>query len=345
MATEPPRPRRGQKIDPSTVEVTGFKVGVAPLTDDELRSSPVDVTGAGAKSDANSSTDTLSGSAEFTGAWEVNNFEHAAVNVLADVDGELIVEFGIPLASGSTLDDSDVLTTFASTRPIYAGQGYFRPIVKMPGRAFRVRYVNGASAQTEFGLLTAYGNNQFPASASDDNELLTTVTERERNVFVAYAKQNVAANGYAVLVDLSDTTNFPHSRVGRIDLSATYFQVDKQQNATGAVRLGVITRVNGTDADVTFVQGVRFDKSNERHINRDRNYAPSQLKLGVEAGSANRALGVNETGITAINTGLTLDSPAGAVTPAVGDVVIGWEQGTANFDFAVSAFYHGETTP
>ncbi|TDH35718.1 hypothetical protein E2A64_10300 [Pseudohoeflea suaedae] len=303
----------------------------------------------GCKSAVNSTGTPLVGDGAFIGEWEVSNFEHACVNVISDQEATLYVDFGI-LKDGVDPDgdiaDEDLVITLAAPRTIYAGVPYFRPLVKMPGRAIRVRLVNGSTPQTSLALLTSFGNNLFPASASDDNEMLVTVTERERNALVAFAKQDVAADGHGILIDISDTANFPHDRTGRIDLTATYFQVDRATNSTGSVRLGVITRVDGTSADVTYVQGVRFDKSNEQHIERDRNYSPSQIKLGVVDGVANRVKGVNATGITAINTGASLESPNGAasVVPGVGDVVLSWTRAAANYDFSISAFYHSEAS-
>ena len=180
------------------------------------------------------STQTLLGAdAEFTGEWEYNNLEHMACNVLASHDGTLFIEFAI-LKDGvdieQTITDDDVIPTFSGTPAatlVYADQGRFRPLVKLPGRCCRVRYVNGSTPQTSFALLTVYGDNCFPASSSADNEVLTTVTERERDVIAAYSASNINTDTYAVLIDLSDTTNFPHDRTARIDLTNTFFNIDR----------------------------------------------------------------------------------------------------------------------
>jgi len=268
-----------------------------------------------AKKSSGNSTNTALGSAgEFTGAWEVNSLEHACINVVADQDGTLYVETAI-LKDGvdpaGTITDSDVVETLSSSRPIYADTAYFRPLVKMPGRAFRVRYVNGGTGQSSFALLTSYGNNLFPASSSDDNELLVTVTERERNLFAAVAVQDVTASGFRWLIDLS-----AQDRVGRVDLTNVYISVDRDSTATGRVRIGVITRVDGTNADVVYFQGVNFAKSDDRTILRDRNFSPSQIKCGVVAGETTRIKSVKETSI------------AGSA---------------GSYNFAVSTFYHSET--
>lgn len=292
----------------------------------------------------NCSTTELDADATFTGMWDVNDFEQVMVNVISDVPGTLYIDFGIPdLADGT----GGITTTFTRTRAVYAESGYFSPLVKGAGRAFRVRYTNGSVAQTKFALLTSCGNNMVPASATDDNEILTTVTERERGVYVALVRQNVADTAYAILVDLSDTTNFPHDRNGRIDVTAVFLQADRDATAEGAVRLGIITRVDGTSADVAFVQGIRFNKSDTRTIIRDRIFSPNQLKLGVSGGQLTKSLGSVTTGITAINTATPLDSPRGSatVTPGVGDLVAMFESAAGTYNATASVFYHGEVAP
>ena len=293
----------------------------------------------GKKSEANSSETALGSSESFNGAWEINEYGQALVNVLADQSGTVYTEIGIPRSDGT------VTTTFSGAEPVYANVPYVRVLVKGAGRAYRTRFVNDSSAQSSFDLITTYGNDLFPISGSSDNEVFVTETERERDVFVAIQRANINADNYSALIDLSDTTNFPHDRVGRVDITNAYFSIDRDSSATGSARIGVITRIDGTDADVFYVAGVTFEKSDERNIIRDRKYSPSQLKCSVVDGSLNRILtGFSETGITAINTGVALDSPIGSatVTPAVGDIVVVCKRGAGTFNASVSVTYHGE---
>lgn len=298
-------------------------------------------------SSVNTSNDVLAAGASFTGQWELNDFDHLMVNCIADQDGTIFIEFGV-------LDYTNGAPVVAQTFPLPAGTGgravytdtpFFRTIVK-GRRAVRVRFVNGGTPQGSFHLSTSFGDNLFPVSASDDNETLVTVTERERDTFVAERRTDVAATAYAGFIDLSDTTNFPHDRTGRIDLTATFFSVDRSgSTATGSVRIGVITRIDGTDADITFVSGVSFNKSDDRAIIRDRQYSPSHLKCGVSGGALSRILSdFTESNVTAINTGIQLTGPLGLQwTPAVGDLIVKFTYaGTGTYDASVSAFYHSE---
>lgn len=304
----------------------------------------------GIVSNGNSTQTPLASGAEFVGEWEQNRYEHVALNVAADENGAVFIEFGIlhddaDLSDG--IQDGEVTVTFSDTEPVYADTPYFRALVKGPERVFRIRYLNNGTPQSDFRLWVAYGSSLFPPSATRDNELLVTTTPQERNTFVGIAGENVSATGYAILIDLDDTTNFLHDRTGRVDLSAMYIFVDKDNSTTGAVSVGVITAIDGTSATIEFVQSARFSNASDREIVRDRNFAPSQLQLGVSDGNLTRAIGVVDAGITAVNTGITLTTAAGTtVTPAVGDVVIRYLwTGGGTYDWTVSTFYHGERTP
>ena len=277
----------------------------------------------------------------------MSDYPHAGFNVLTDQDGTVTLKFGIlkdgVIPSGPITDD-DVVETFSGDTSVKANVPYFRTLVNIPGRALRVDYTNGSSAQSSFALLTGVGPNMFPASGSDDNEILTTVTERERSVFAAISSGDISATAYAGFIDLSNTTSLPHERDGRIDLCAAYISVDRDSTATGSVRMGVITRIDGTDADIEYVQGVTFEKSNERTIVRDRVFSPNQLKCGVESGALNRvASQFTETGVTAVNTGGTLtDANGNTFTPAVGDMIVKYTRSAGTYSASVSCFYHGE---
>ncbi len=308
---------------------------------------PFPATPRGVKSNGNSSNTALTGDASFSGEWQVNYYPHMGLNVKADQDGTVTVKFGI-LKDGvdpnGTITDSDVVETFSGDTAVKANVGYFRTLVNIPGRAVKVSYTNDSVAQTEFALLTGFGSDMFPASGSDDNEILTTVTERERSVFAAVSSGDISATAYAGFIDLSNTTGMPHTRDGRIDLCAVYISIDRNSTAAGAVQLGVITRIDGTDCDIEYVQGVSFEKSDERTIVRDRLFSPNQLKCGVVSGALNKvASQFTETGVTAINTGGTLtDAHGNTFTPAVGDLIVKYTRSAGTYSAAVSCFYHGE---
>lgn len=276
----------------------------------------------GTQDSANSSTTPLGSAGTFTGDWIQNDNAQIAFNVLADQDGTVFVEFSI--------DGTTALQTLSKSYQVFANEPQFDALVKMPGRYHRVRFVNGATPQTKFGLITSTGDGLFPFSVSD----------RDAPHFIASNVQSTSTTQYKIMVDLSDRATFPHHFTGRTELHSVFFFVDKGANTVGQVQLGVITRIDGTDADIVFVQGVSFSSSSDRSFSRDRIYnAP--ILLGQSGGNLTRSAGVKETGITAVNTGGTLQTPFGTATPAVGDLIVRY---TYTSGAAFSAFVSGQYT-
>lgn len=164
------------------------------------------------------------------------------------------------------------------------------------------------------------------------------------NVQVAYSKNNIAASAWAMLIDLSDTVNWPHEPGVGIDVSYTSLQVDKATNTLGRLQVGVVTRIDGTNGDVSVFRGIIFDKDDGAgRIDRTENFAPSQIRCEVVGGqtpnllTSNRVL--NDAGI---NTATALDSPLGTATtiPAVGDIVVRYlHTSGGQWNAAVSMLY------
>lgn len=302
----------------------------------------------GSVSTGNSDQTPLLAAATFTGDWEVNSFEHVLINVLADAAGTLFVDFAIVkdgVDSTGPITDADVVMTLAAPVDVYADVPYFRALVKGAGRAFRVRYVNGAVDQTSFALISSYGTNIFPPSTSADNELLVTTKESQRGLFFAVGAQDVSATEYRLAVDLNDVLNFPHSNVGRIVFTAVFLTVDKENTAQGLVRIGIVTRIDDTDADIAFIQGVGFEKSGNTSIVRDRIFSPNRIDCKVEGGSLiNVATDFKITGVTAVNNLTSLPCFKGGDRPAeVGDAIIEFQHSSGgSFNPSISGFYFTE---
>lgn len=181
--------------------------------------------------------------------------------------------------------------------------------------------------------------------ASADGEVFTTNTEREYNVRCALGgTQNIAATNYYGFIDLSDTVNWPHNSTGRIDFSYMAALIDKAASARGTISVGIITRVDGTDADVTFIASSSFLQNDTASVEIIANFAPSQLKCDVVSDKLAHVKTNNiVTNIAAINTATPLAfGPGGTTfTPAVGDAVIRITTTTGgDLTWGFSAFYH-----
>lgn len=186
-----------------------------------------------------------------------------------------------------------------------------------------------------------------PLNTTGEGEMRVTVAEQEENVGAALSSGTITVAGttWKVFIDL-DGGGWPHDPEGfAIHFSILSLAIDKSSNAKGSVALGVITRIDGTSADVTLFFGKSFaNNASDTELNLFRNYSPSQLKTDVEAGEMTKwKTTAKLTNITAINTGITLDSADGPITPAVGDIVARYvlDSGT-NMSAALQAFYHSQ---
>lgn len=183
-------------------------------------------------------------------------------------------------------------------------------------------------------------------SFTSDRELIITETEREKNVRASYVLSGIQATTWAVLVDLSNIVTWPHKATGRIDISAISMQLDKSSNSVGLMQLGVVTRVDATNGDVTTFGAIRFENSTENFIVRDVNLAPSQIKCDVVAGVTPHIISnskiLNDTGI---QSDVAIPSASGSnVIPAVGDIVIKYTHTSGGvWTGGMGILYHGET--
>ena len=184
---------------------------------------------------------------------------------------------------------------------------------------------------------------EYDVRVTSDGEMAVTSTEQERNVHAAISATGIVADGYLGLIDLSDTTTYPHDSTGRIDISWLKIAVDLDVNTEGRVSVGVVTELDATDGSVSFLFTVPFDKSSERRILSINNFAPSQLKFGVSGGALTHAITNNvDANTTLIQNDVALTFPSGSVVPAVGDIVVWTEWTTGAYDLTVEVLYHSE---
>lgn len=125
----------------------------------------------GLTSTGNTTTTPLTGAATYTGTGEQNDLPHVGVYSFADQAGTLYFDFSVDGTNWHTFPT----TGFSCSASIPE----YHTAVKL-GRYFRVRYVNGASAQSAFRLSTYYGDNFLPSSApigfniADDADAIIT---------------------------------------------------------------------------------------------------------------------------------------------------------------------------
>ena len=117
----------------------------------------------------NSTTTTLDADATFTGSAEQNEFSDVMVSCFSDTAGTLYFDFSV--------NGTDWRTFPVAGFSVSANIHEFHTAVKGP-RYFRVRFVNGSSAQSTFQLYTYFGqyrqgNSPLNQSVGKDSDAIT----------------------------------------------------------------------------------------------------------------------------------------------------------------------------
>lgn len=200
----------------------------------------------------------------------------------------------------------------------------------MPHSSDPVRLINSGG---HLGLIT------------DSGEVWVTVTERENDVWSQYSKE-FSATEYIILIS-KDNPLFPHKRQGeagkRIDVTSAYYFIDLAANTEAVMKLGVITKINGTNADIKYFAGLPFLAGiSKAVIIESLRGTPSQVKTDFNSAGVllHGVTNIQETDAIAVNTGVTLDSPVGNIIPGLGDVVMKYEQVSGSANLAIFLFYH-----
>lgn len=182
-------------------------------------------------------------------------------------------------------------------------------------------------------------NAQFTSSG----ELWITEIERESDVFVTFTK-DISITTYNVLISLQNVL-FPHilqkQPQNRIDITSIHYSLDVPANGGGAIKFGVVTRIDDIDADISFFGGIPFFHASKTTVVESLKETPSQIKLDFANGILQHGLtNVKESNVSAVNTGALLDSPAGNINPGLCDVILKLERTAGTTPLNIFMFYH-----
>eukprot|EP00918_Siedleckia_nematoides_P084702 GHVU01186125.1.p1 GENE.GHVU01186125.1~~GHVU01186125.1.p1 ORF type:complete len:354 (+),score=62.37 GHVU01186125.1:185-1246(+) len=237
---------------------------------------------------------TLQGNGE-----DVRGYGRVGVSIRSDnaTDGTLYME-----VSDDDVTYSGPPRTWADTT---AAQPHMWTIVEP---YFRVRYVNGTTEAANLAITVQYSNNsdillghQLDETLLDETEAVVTrsvlvakddagtyqnigaVTKGGRtsqffaagysDTFSVHLTTTLTPNGADVaymLVDISDTTNWPHTLTGEVVVGYMLVQVDPHANFTGTIRIGYLKNVDATNGDLVVVLAINMDtKSDVLHQDVD----------------------------------------------------------------------------
>lgn len=177
------------------------------------------------------------------------------------------------------------------------------------------------------------------------------------NFTACLGAEAVAASTAYVLVDLSDTTNYPHDRTSEIHLLGLDFNAEKASDGVYDVWVGVIIEVDDTDGTAEWIHVFHLESVLNATDSTDRFSQQLDFTLGGAnseglncsvAGGALTRIVTNQQQADSSNwqTDTGLASPVGAAggatgRPGVGDLVVWVEEvsGTGTIDFSIKAIY------
>ena len=147
-----------------------------------------------------------------------------------------------------------------------------------------------------------------------------------------------------IAIDLSDTTNYPHSNTGSIHIEEIYVAVDAEVNADYMVEFGFLANVGAVDGDYYEIMHVNGNKTVGQQQEVVRKFYPNGPRC-LAANVASSDVTLNDT---KYNTGAsfleTVDMATGAKAPGDGDLVVyiyaGAGGANTNFSVEINIAYH-----
>lgn len=206
--------------------------------------------------------------------------------------------------------------------------------------------LDGMVSQLGRSIITGYdGTGYANVTLTDKRELLTNTYASTRAVTATYENAAVAATTYVLLVDASNTGGeWPHTATTTgLCLDAYSASVDfATGTASAVVRLGVITRIDGTDADISYIVSTRLGVQNANDsVTVYENYQPACILFDPDAGTPVGSItNAKDSAVVAINTGAAIPSPAGTTVPGLGDIILKLEYVADTYAANVRVVYH-----
>lgn len=156
-----------------------------------------------------------------------------------------------------------------------------------------------------------------------------------------------------ILIDLSDTTNWPHKKNRQINISSIRMIVDKAAAGTFAARVGVVTFVDVSSGSVTWFwhlgSGLNVSNTANSQLTTGEYFYKCRVNplvpVSVAEGTTPFIISNSKTlGSTVYQTDVPLPSllPVGPVFPGVGDIVMDISKGSTLQSLQVEIAYHAE---
>ncbi len=306
--------------------------------------------------------DTLAAAATFQGVGEdVSGYGRVGVAIRSDnaTDGTLTIE-----VSHDNVIWSGPTRALADTR-------FSQPVMwNIVEKYFRIKYVNGSTEAANLSIQVQYSNNAdivlaHPLTETLIGELGAVLTRAVlagqdvagvyRNVqtiqhegktslytvsgfsdteSVHFDVQSDSASIAYMLIDLSDTTTWPHSNTNHVVIEYIVLQVDPDTNFLGSVAIGYLKNVGADNGDLVKVIDIDMRRKSDLLVE-----TIDFGSHGLHMDDAHHFGPINANSTLFQTTGANLGGPAGGTHPSGdGDIVLvvtGADSDTVNISITI----------
>ena len=143
-----------------------------------------------------------------------------------------------------------------------------------------------------------------------------------------------------IIIDLSDTTNYPHVNTGYIHIDYFSITVDAATNADYIINFGYLENVDGTNGDFYEIFHFSGSKTVGNQLQSEKNFAPNGPKLrSASVVTSDKSL--NDVAFqTDVNLASTLDVTTADTPSGNGDLVMRVVLTGGVIDIEVALGYH-----
>ncbi len=154
------------------------------------------------------------------------------------------------------------------------------------------------------------------------------------DIEVVHLDADVSAAQDFMLIDLSDTTNWPHSLTGHIDIVYILINVNPTTTFSGDIELGFLSDVGTEDGDFNPVFEIHMDKKQDS-ITQMMNFGAFEMSL-----EKTHWFGTTTANDTAFQTDVALTGPdGGTFNSGNGDMVMRIEVGASSVAVGLTIGY------
>lgn len=209
-----------------------------------------------------------------------------------------------------------ILTQYSSDGSIFLGHPLNETLIDEQG-AILTRAIIGGQAGASEEADSVYRNVSV-----DVNNHLDVVPHGHPEGGHVLFKKTFSATEDVIVIDVSDTTNYPHAYTSWIHTSNMLLEIDASSDAEYVIKIGFLENVDGTDGDfheIFEIDGSR--KAGNSHF-LEINQAPESPQL--RSAKFTGPVVLNDTAFqTDVNLRSTLDPTGAAATPSgSGDMVM-----------------------